>query len=98
MATWHPGPNDSPFASETITEVYSRDWQGGKGPSVPGIGVNAHDYVDLAYDGEGNISEVKYFIGGPDGLLVSQLILTWEGGLLQNVRRLNLNVPTNPAR
>lgn len=98
MATWQPDQNASPFATETTTEVYSRDWQGGKGPAVPGIGVNAHDYVDLAYDGEGNISDVKYFVGGPDGLLVSHLILTWSGGLLQNVRRLNLNVPTNPAR
>ena len=98
MATWEPTSNPpSPFAQETTTEVYSRDWQGGKGPAVPGIGVNAHDYIDLSYDSEGNISDVKYFVGGPDGLLVSQLILTWAGGNLQNVRRLNLNVPTNPA-
>ena len=97
MATWEPAENISPFAPETRTEVYSRDWQGGKGPSIPGIGVNAHDYIDIKYDGDGNISDVKYFVGGPDGLLVSHLILTWEGGNLMNVRRLNLNVPTNPA-
>ena len=27
MATWHPDPNASPFATETTTEVYSRDWR-----------------------------------------------------------------------
>lgn len=97
MATWQPNSNASPFAQEQTIEVYSRDWQGGKGPSVPGIGVNSHDFVDLAYDGEGNISDVKYYVGGPDGLLVSHLILTWAGDLLQSVRKLNLNVPTNPA-
>lgn len=89
--------NTSTFASETTTEVYSRDWQGGKGPTIPGIGVNAHDFIDISYGDDGNISEVKYFIGGPDGLLVSHLILTWNGDNLTTVRRLNLNVPTNPA-
>ena len=83
---------------ETTTEVYSRDWQGGKGPAIPGIGVNAHDYIDISYDGSGNISDVKYYVGGPDGLLVSHLILTWAGDNLLSVRRLNLNVPGNPAR
>lgn len=97
MATWNPESNASPFASETSTEVYSRDWQGGKGPSVPGLGVNAHDYIDLSYDSNDNISEVKYFIGGPDGLLVTHLILTWVGANLKSVRKLNLNIPANPA-
>jgi len=82
---------------ESTTEVYSRDWPGGKGPSIPGIGVSAHDYIDIKYDDSGNISGVKYYIGGPDGVLVSELILTWAGDNLLTVRRLNLNVPANPA-
>ena len=81
----------------TTEETYSRDWQGGKGPAIPGIGVNAHDYVALSYDGEGNVIEAKYYVGGPEGLLVSQLMMEYGGGLLLSVRRLNLNVPTNPA-
>ena len=86
-----------PRSLETTTEVYSRDWRGGKGPAVPGIGVNAHDYVDLSYDGDGNITVVKYFVGGADGILVSQLELTWEGTLLKSVKRLNLLVSDAPS-
>ena len=99
MSTWEPSFTRADFAQadDTTTEVYSRDWQGGKGPTLPGIGVNAHDYVDLTYDGEGNVIEVKYFIGGPDGLLVTHLILNYQSGNLKSVRKLNLNIPTNPA-
>ena len=98
MSTWEPTHHRPGFAqAETVTEVYSRDWQGGKGPTLPGIGVNAHDFIDLTYDDAGNVSQVKYFIGGPDGLLVSHLILNWQGENLKSVRKLNLNVPTNPA-
>ena len=81
----------------TTTETYSRDWQGGKSPAIPGIGVNAHDYVALSYDGKGNVTEAKYYVGGPEGLLVSQLMMEYEGDLLKSIRRLNLNVPTDPA-
>ena len=81
----------------TTTQTYSRDWQGGKSPAIPGIGVNAHDYVALSYDGDGNVTKAKYYVGGPEGLLVSQLMMEYEGGLLMNVRRLNLNVPSDPA-
>ena len=95
MATWEP--KTRPQRLGTSQETYSRDWQGGKGPSIPGLGVNAHDYVALTYDGEGNVTDVKYFVGGPDGLLVTHLILDYTNGLVQSIRKLNLNVPTNPA-
>lgn len=102
MSTWEPTTRGFPFEplprTDTSTEVYSRDWQGSKGPTIPGLSVNSHDYLECAYDGDGNIIEVKYFIGGPEGVLVSQLEITWQGGLLQNVRRLNLEVAGNPAR
>lgn len=97
MATWDQNRITRSEPPEITTETYSRDWPGGKGPSIPGIGVNAHDYIDISYDGSGNISNVKYYIGGPDGVLVSELVLTWAGENLLTVRRLNLNVPGNPA-
>ena len=92
-----PTPDDLARQLETVTETYSRDWAGGKGSTVPGLSVNTHDYVALSYDGEGNISDVKYYIGGPEGILVSHLILEWTGDNLISVRRLNLNVAANPA-
>jgi hypothetical protein len=88
--------DNKPRAPETTTETYSRDWPGGKGAAIPGLSVNTHDYIDLDWK-DGNIISAKYYIGGPDGILVTHLILDWIGSELQSVRRLNLNIIQNPA-
>lgn len=45
------------------------------------MGVGPHDYVDYTYDGNGNVTDIRYYLGGEQasGTLVGHIQYTYDG-------------------
>jgi len=57
------------------------------GPTIPGLSIPEHDYVDLTYSGA-NLTGVVYKAGGASGATVATLALAYDGnGNLINVTK-----------
>jgi len=52
------------------------------------LGIPAHDFIQNAYDGSGNLITVEYKLGGSMGTVVAVLSMTYDGsGNLLTVER-----------
>ena len=91
--TW-PAEERDVAPAATDETIYGRDFPGSKGPTIPGLSIPHHDTAILQYDDAGNLSRIDYYIDGETGLLVSTIILQYEGGNLTQVNRINPNDPT----
>jgi len=86
--TW-PQEEGPGVARSTEQSQYGRDFPGSKGPTIPGLSIPHHDTAVLQYDGEGNLVRIDYYIDGETGLLVSTILLQYDGGNLTQVNRIN---------
>ncbi len=46
-----------------------------------GMGVGPHDYAEYTYDGNGNVTDIHYYVGGQreSGTLVGHVQFTYDG-------------------
>lgn len=53
-----------------------------------GMGIPAHDYIDITNNGDGNATQIQYYLGGSGGTLVAQVDMTYDvNGALETVTR-----------